>query len=376
MMCTIFLSIHLALEEKTQANNEMIEPEVASEVKKQPEVLETEINQDNKESFDELGEVINPQSGYDYIHYWKSDTRINNVGEPFTTEYYLAHDKDLGIKTLYYKNKFSNNIFPSYTYPDSISDDYVFDIETSNERRSLEYDSGAPETKTTMPGKLIYSNSSRVEAVEAPFYLDIKDDCLMYRGGSRCEIGIFTNNEGLEPGRLSTTTSEFKYSGLTLSQIYSLGDGKLLLHWGFGDAGAYSTTYSLWDTNKQTNKTYIGFGGMIGEFASLKYGEPINKSFEFATPNMRGYGTTSPALNMNPFEDTLLVGNKIEKEDICLRFYPIDLSSLSNDVYIEFTNSCGMVGTEDKLPSIAVWYTFNPVTEELKQVTDIIPRMY
>lgn len=309
-------------------------------------------------------------------------TTTNKIGGSTMYDLYIGDDKQNGLKLLHYKNRQlgATTTYPIHRiYPNTVSTAEIIDDFSSPTdakifpawfgKEPVSY-SSSPTTgllsKNLITG--IYTNKASL-----PEWLIVPAECVRYAGGDECSFTISVPNPyDLPASTLTQTTGSFKWSRLDSPyEIYVTNDKKILIRWGFGDAGAFSLTESLWDPTVNTLTRISTLGGHSHFYTG--YNEltaNVNgKLYTYAHPENTS-GETDLILKQEPFSGWSIYGEPLKDRCHSPNFYPTDLTSSTAPWLVEYRYGC----LGETVSNLSAWYELDPSTDSLRALTGVMPR--
>lgn len=294
---------------------------------------------------------------------------------------YVGHDQLNGLKFLHKerKNYKASTTYPvDRAYPDSFSNEAIL------EDYSARLQGGGVEQwfgKRPVVGADVLEGALLSEDILAqddsympilPEWFLVPIECFDYLPGESCNFTITEANPyGLPAATLTKETGPFNWPGsLTPYEAYVTADKKILLRWGFGDAGAYAKYVTLWNPANNTHVFLNSVSGMVEELSSLVL---PNKKYEVTLLNSyNGYATTTPSLWLDPFKGVRIYDKPLLSHCYSVSFHPTNILDESALWLVEYEYLCGEDGWNFR--GLSVWYSLNPVTDAMVAITGVIPK--
>lgn len=223
-----------------------------------------------------------------------------------------------------------------------------------------------PESANLNVRKVLYA--SREGFTNLPKWFSVPKDCFGYLSGDNCTFEIMRNNpEKLTANKLNQKTGPFNWSNaLTPQSIYLTTDSKIVISWVFGDAGAYSRVFSLWDTDTNTHTQLFDITSFEQDEIALTLPSKEYVFVYWQNPERE----TTAILKREPFEGVEIAGHKLKNSCYSVNFFPTDVRDGGAPWYVEYVYGC----LDETLHGLSVVYKLDVVNEELKEITEIFPR--
>ncbi len=223
-----------------------------------------------------------------------------------------------------------------------------------------------PENTSLNVLKVLYA--SREGFTNLPEWFSVPKDCFGYLSGDNCIFEVKRNNpEHLTPNILNQKTGPFNWSNaLTPQSIYLTTDNKVVISWVFGDAGAYSRVFSLWDTDTNTHTQLFDITSFEQDEIALTLPSKEYVFVYWQNPERE----TTAILKREPFEGIEIAGHKLKNSCYSVNFFPTDVRDENAPWYVEYVYGC----LDETLHGLSVVYKLDVVNEELKKITEIFPR--
>lgn len=202
-------------------------------------------------------------------------------------------------------------------------------------------------------------------------HMVVSDSCREYFGGTRCVVTSKGGVYGLVASTLSSSTGPYHLDASeTLTGLYAIGEGRVLVQTGFGDAGASVATYAIWDTKQQTLTKVSGWMGMYRESASIVTGATQYELQWYYDESREDY-RRSGLMPTDLFSDIFTYRSPVETEGdtwgalsaIATTLIPQNRTDATAPWLVVYTYGNGVA-------SIA--YEFNPLTETMTQYGDMV----
>jgi hypothetical protein len=301
------------------------------------------------------------------------ELEVPNGNGTVTREYFFSEKPEFNIKPVYHHVEISGQE-PRYEierlYPYRLTKEEIMNDLTGKEEFEWVWPEGVPSSETYVEEEFITE-----EDTDLSNFIVLTDGCKRYMGGDECSVSVLTNQYGLTPGRLEQSTGPFEWSrAVTLSEIRVMNSGKLFLVWGFGDGGARSFSYSVWDTSSGEHGLISSYGGMLGEVMSITTGAGENKKqFRILTA---GDGFEIPDGTIDVFE--LYMFGELpsvlfqDPPPYCIEVTPIpkDRTDPSAPWLLEYSYGCYEAGYNLAFR----YFELDPVTENVEPVSELLYR--
>lgn len=294
---------------------------------------------------------------------------------------YIGHDQPNGLKFLHKERK---NYQATTTYPveraypgsfsnEAILEDYIARLQGGGAKLWF---GKRPGTNDEIPQNALLSENlfAKDESYMPvlPEWLLVPVECFAYMPQENCNFAITNANPyGLTAATLTKEIGPYEWPGsLTPYEAYVTSDKKVLLLWGFGDAGAYAKYVTLWDPANNTHVFLNSVSGMMEEVSSLSL---PNKMYEVSlSDSYSGYATTTPSLKLDPFKGVKIYGESLLSHCYSVSFHPTNILDESALWLVEYEYLCGEDGWNIK--GLSVWYSLDPVTDTVVALTGVIPK--
>ena len=291
-----------------------------------------------------------------------------------TREYFYKRAPEIGITYVYYNEEHPTSDEMSYLVVDRIypgprtKTEMKGDL-TGKKPIGSDWPKTSPNPDTYVEEKFLTEKNTDLSN-----FITLGVGCRSYMGGGDCSVKVDANEYGLVPGLLEQTTGPFEWNdAMSLSEIRVMTEGRLFLVWAFGDAGARSFDYSIWDTNNNTHSYVSGYSGLMGEVMSVSAGSEDNVFQVLTTVNYQS-GDQESATNIfdaNMFGS--LSGTLFDDSpDYCVDVNPVskDRTDPTAPWLLEYSYGCFGYGYDLAFR----YYELNPVSGSVNPLSEVLYR--